>query len=350
MSPAEQRPDRRERAGLDSFDSSLANLGELLVALLEAAGGSSVLEVGAEHGHLTTELLAWAAGGDGRRVVAIDPEAQPRLLELAAAAGPGFELIRARSLEALAEVELADAIVLDGDHNHHTLSGELRLIAERAPEARLPLLLLHDVGWPLARRDSYHAPEQIPAQHRQPLAREALLTPCEPGVAEHGLPAGCVAAREGGPANGVLTAAEDFVAADQGLRLAIVPAFFGLGVIWHRDAPWAQAVATAVGPWDRNPVLARLEQSRIDHLVAEFANAAAAADLRARGAERDRLLRAMLDSSAFALAERISRLRQGGEPVFSRERVRRALDDPDASSANRTSPRNDTVGDIDPAE
>ena len=325
MSSAEQRPGRRERAGLDSFDSSLANLSELLVALLDAAGSSSVLEVGAEHGHLTTELLAWAAAVDGRRVGAIDPEPQARLLEVAAAAGADLELIRAPSLDALGSCELADAIVLDGDHNHHTLSGELRLISQRAPGASLPLLLLHDLGWPLARRDSYHAPEQVPAAHRQPLAHDALLAPGEPGLAERGLPAGCVAAREGGPANGVLTAAENFVAGDEGLRLAIVPAFFGLGVIWHRDAPWAQALAAAVGPWDRNPVLARLEQSRIDHLVAEFANAAAAADLRARGEERDRLLRAMLDSSAFALAERISRLRQRGEPLFSRERVRRAL-------------------------
>ena len=29
----------------------------------------------------------------------------------------------------------------------------------------------------------------------------------------------------------------------EGLRLAIVPAFFGFGLIWHEDAPWAGAVA-----------------------------------------------------------------------------------------------------------
>lgn len=323
MGTDNQRLDRRDRAGLDSFDSSLANLAELVLSLLEAAGARSVLEVGAEHGHLTRELLAWAAPRDAR-VAVIDPEPQPRLLELLER-DPAPSLIRAPSLEALADCEPADAIVLDGDHNHFTLSGELRLISVRAPGAGLPLLLLHDTGWPLARRDSYHAPEQIPPEHRQPLARDALLAPGEPGVAEQGLPGGCVAAREGGAANGVLTAAEEFVAADESLRLALVPAFFGLGVIWHREAPWASAVAAAVEPWDRNPVLARMEDSRIDHLVAEFAHRADADELRARGAEGERLLRALLESSAFGLAERISRLRQRGEPAVSRERVRRAL-------------------------
>lgn len=325
MTAEEQRSTRRERAGLDSFDSSLANLAELLVELLDAVGADSVIEAGAEHGHLTTELLAWAAAGDGRRVTAIDPEPQPRLLEVAASAGPGFELIRAPSLVALRDCMLADAVILDGDHNHFTLISELRLIGERAPGAKLPLLLLHDIGWPLARRDSYHAPEQIPAAHRQPLARDVLLAPGEPGTVERGLPFDCVAERAGGPANGILTAAEDFVAEREGLRLAVVPSFFGLGEIWHRDAPWADAVAAAVAPWDRDPVLARLEESRIDHLVAEFAHAAETRALRSHGYERDQLLRAMLESGAFAWAERLSRLRQRGEPLFSRERVRRAL-------------------------
>jgi small-conductance mechanosensitive channel len=41
--------------------------------------------------------------------------------------------------------------------------------------------------------------------------------------------------------------------------------------------------------------------------------------------EQKRLLRAMLGSRAFAVAERLSRLHQRGRPKFSREDVRRAL-------------------------
>jgi hypothetical protein len=42
-------------------------------------------------------------------------------------------------------------------------------------------------------------------------------------------------------------------------------------------------------------------------------------------AEHEALLQTMLDSSAFTVAEQLSRLRQRGEPAISRERVRRAL-------------------------
>ena len=50
-----------------------------------------------------------------------------------------------------------------------------------------------------------------------------------------------------------------------------------------------------------------------------------------RLAKQERLLRAMLGSRAFAVGERLSRLRRGGQPVFSRQQVRRALGDDDRS-------------------
>jgi SAM-dependent methyltransferase len=46
-----------------------------------------------------------------------------------------------------------------------------------------------------------------------------------------------------------------------------------------------------------------------------------------RPGEQQKLLRAMLGSRAFAIAERLSRLNQRGQPMFSREQVRRALGD-----------------------
>ena len=55
---------------------------------------------------------------------------------------------------------------------------------------------------------------------------------------------------------------------------------------------------------------------------------------RARSPQRQReqakLLRAMLGSRAFGVAERLSRLSQRGKPVFSRQQVRRALGDEDS--------------------
>jgi hypothetical protein len=329
---------------------SLANHAEILFPCLDAVGARSVLEVGAYRGELTGELLNWAARA-GTQVTAVDPDPQDELLELAAG-HPELELIRETSHEALRRISLPDAVIIDGDHNYYTLSEELRLIELHAPGGDLPLLMFHDVGWPHARRDTYCAPDRIPEDQRQSLANDVALAPWEPGIAERGLPFECAAEREGGPRNGVLTALEDFVDARDGLRLATVAAFFGFGVLWREDAPWASAVSAIVEAWDGNPLLERLEANRVAHLAArhglaqdlERAEEHSAAQARVIGerdeqlGDRDRrlrdyeeLLRAMLGSRAFAVAERLSRLRQGGKPVFSRAQVRRALGEDDGT-------------------
>lgn len=312
----------------DENAASLSNVAEVLFACLEASAARHVVEVGAFHGKSTRDLVDWAARNDAR-VAAIDPAPQAELLDLAASR-PELELIQATSHQALPRLGSADAVLLDGDHNHFTLFEELRLIDAAAPGADLPLIMLHDLGWPLARRDSYYAPERIPPEHRQPLARKTFLAPGEPGVVAGGLPFECVAQREGGPRNGTLTAVEDFIDDREDLRLAIVPAFFGFGVLWHRGAAWAGAVAEVVAPWDGNPLLARMEENRVAHMVERwrlFQQLQASLPELARHREREHLLRAMLGSRAFTAAEWLSRLSRRGEPVFSRAEVRRVLGD-----------------------
>jgi hypothetical protein len=51
------------------------------------------------------------------------------------------------------------------------------------------------------------------------------------------------------------------------LRLAIIPAFFGLGVLWSEDAPWAEQVERHLRRWDRDPILQRLEENRLLQLI-----------------------------------------------------------------------------------
>ena len=154
---------------------------------------------------------------------------------------PELELIVETSHAALPELELPDAVIIDGDHNYFTVHEELRLIDEKAGDGLIPLVLLHDIGWPLARRDSYHDPDRLPADHRQPYADQGFLVPGEAGLAERGLYYERIAIAEGGPRNGVLTAVEDFVAEREHLRLAIVPPFFGLGVLWDERAALGRA-------------------------------------------------------------------------------------------------------------
>jgi SAM-dependent methyltransferase len=312
------------------WGASLANNAELMIGCLDATGARSVVEVGAYAGDLTGLLLEWAAG-PGAQVVAVDPSPQPELVQLSEERSD-LQLIRETSHAALQHIPLADAVVIDGDHNYYTVSEELRLIGERAAGVDLPLLMFHDVCWPHGRRDDYYAPELIPEEYRQPTVEGGGLFPGESGIRPGALPYRWPAAKEGGPRNGVLTAVEDFVEARDGLRLAVVPAFFGLGVVWHRDAPWAEAVAEILEPWDRNPLLERLEENRVFHLASVHFQMVQASIAQQRNARHEELLRRLLDSSAFSVAEKLSRLRQRlgiatGVSTVSKEDVRRALAD-----------------------
>jgi hypothetical protein len=304
--------------------TSLVNNAEVLLGCLDAAGARSVVEVGALTGDLTELLLEWAKGS-GARVSAIDPFPAETLAALGER--DDLELIRETSLEALPRIELPDAVVLDGDHNWYTVTEELRIIEQRSAEATFPLVLFHDVSWPHARRDDYFDPEQIPAEHRQPIAEGGGLHPGEPGTRRGGFPAHFPAAQEGGERNGVLTAAEDFAAGRDDLRLAVVPSFFGLGVLWPLDAPWADAVAAVVDPYDRNPLLERLERNRVVNIARVFDRTADIYDLQEKLAKRDALLNKLLESQTFAVGEQLSRLRQRGEAAYSKDEIRRVLSD-----------------------
>lgn len=308
-----------------AWGASLVNNAETLLGCLDAVAATSVIEVGAYAGDLTRLLLLWAERSRAR-VVAVDPSPQPELEQLERERTE-LDLVRETSLKALEHVPLADAIILDGDHNYYTVTEELRRIAERTSggDTELPLLLFHDVCWPHARRDDYFDPQQIPAEQRQPLAPESGLYPGISGVRSGGLPYHWPAAQEGGPRNGVLTAVEDFVAARPELRLAVVPAFFGLGVVWRSDAAYNDALARILDRWDRNPVLERLERNRVLHLASSHVQLSIATDTQEKLARAEKLLQKMLDSRAFSAAEMFLRVRQRGKPVFSKEEIRDVL-------------------------
>ena len=341
--PSQNDPDR--------WGHSLTNLGELLVGCLDASGARSVAEVGAYAGDLTGLLLDWAAGVGGQ-VIAIEPTPHPNLAALSERR-PELDLIREPSHEALRHISLPDAVIIDGDHNYFTVSGELGIVGERAPGAEIPLLMFHDIGWPHGRRDAYWDPGRVPDEHRQPTDSRPLLFPGEPGLADEGMLMYTSAVREGGPGNGVLTALEDFLEGRPDLRLATVPAFFGFGIVWHRDASGASALSELIKPWDRHPVLERLEANRVHHLATslgretsltqaraeledlrsenaslEEQRAAAEAELaglRARSLAQERVLRALLHSGGLRLADRLSALRHPGRGWSWPGRVRSAL-------------------------
>ena len=211
-----------------------------------------------------------------------------------------------------------DAIIIDGDHNYHTVSEELRGIGERCEREGLvpPLLLLHDVGWPHARRDAYYAPDRVPEEYQERIEEGVGVVPGEPGVTLGGIPYKWAAREEGGPRNGVLTALEDFLSGQPRLRMALVPIFFGLGVVWHEDAPWADAVAGVVEPWDRNPILARLEANRTRHLAVQHVARTYLHMEEVRVSRQESFLLGLRDSDAFAMASRLAALRNRKVPTL----------------------------------
>jgi hypothetical protein len=312
-----------------AWGASLVYNAELLLGILDAAQARSVIEVGAYAGDLTRLLLFWAEA-NGARILAVDPAPQPELEQLERERAE-LELLRETSLVALEHVPLTDAIILDGDHNYYTVSEELRRIADRAaePGTELPLLLLHDVCWPHARRDDYFDPEQIPADYRQPIARDSGLYPGIEGVRTGGLPYKYPAAREGGPRNGVLTAVEDFVAGREDLRLLVASSFFGIGVVFPRSAPYADSLSEVLAPYADNPLVARLERNRVLHLASSHVQLRLADAAHERLRRQDELLQKMLDSRAFAAAELFLRIRQRGHPIFSRSAIRRVMSSSD---------------------
>jgi hypothetical protein len=301
---------------------SMGNLAEIVIPCLEAAAPRSLIEIGAYAGDVTRLLVDWSQNSE-TRVSSIDPDPQEALVTLAEA-NPQLELVRQTSLEALPDLPPADAYVIDGDHNYYTVSEELRLIAERTADS-MPLLICHDVCWPHARRDSYFALDQIPEEHRQPTVEGGYVFPGIKGLLDGGLIYRWPAREEGGPRNGVLTAVEDVLAERDELRFALVPAFFGLGVAWARKAPYSDALEAILAPWDRNPLLERLEANRVLHLAAWQREGARTAWCQEQSARKDALLRKLLQSGTFALAVTLSRLRQRGAPAFSKGEIRGLL-------------------------
>jgi len=344
---------------------SLSEFRELIFACLEAAGVSAVAEVGSEDGTFSRELATWA-GGRGGRVFCIDPDPAPGLVALAESS-PDVRLVQQLSVDALTSIEPCDAYLIDGDHNYYTVARELELIETRQSSAGKDLLvILHDMGWPAGRRDMYYAPDSIPADALHPHTFDKGVRPGIQGVAAGGFRSEghfAWARQEGGPANGVRTAVEDFLATRPNLALAVVPAVFGLGILYAASSPYADRLAAIVSTYTENPMLERLEANRIrvylrvielqDTLATAYRDLETAG-LRIRDVEVENRalwarvaelegrvgeledgrraavgeLEAILRSRPFRLAERVSRLRRlrGGDPGLSRERMRALVD------------------------
>lgn len=197
-----------------------------------------IVEIGAFDGAHTRRLLEWTRPNDAVLHV-VDPAPQFDLTGWSEGSwslpeDPQCKLWPYRSLEVLPRLGAVDMVLIDGDHNWYTVVRELAALGRRR---HWPLVVLHDVEWPYARRDCYFDPDSIPAEFRQPIGHGGVVE----GVRElvpDGLNAGAPhALHEGGPRNGVLTALEDFLHVRPDLRAEFVSGNHGLAIVTSYDNP-----------------------------------------------------------------------------------------------------------------
>jgi hypothetical protein len=204
-----------------------------IAPLIEAAAPRRILEVGAEFGWNTERLLEYCRRKGGLLDV-VDPAPHPALHDVLSRFLPEHRYHPLKSLEAIPLLPSPDLVLLDGDHNWYTVYHELQLLFARALQngAQPPLILMHDMAWPYARRDMYYDPEPIPFGDRHQFACRGIV-PGQSELADGGLNGQFSnAMHEGGPRNGVLTAAEDFIAGwPTPIALHVLPFFNGLGIL-----------------------------------------------------------------------------------------------------------------------
>jgi hypothetical protein len=245
---------------------SLSEFRELIFALMGEARPRHIVEIGAESGRFTAALAAWAEPR-GARVTTIDPAAAPAVRALAEAQPRVVQLVPEHSLAALGRIEAAELYLIDGDHNFYTVANELRIIHESVTRGAVqPVILVHDIGWPCARRDQYYDPESLPPEHLHPHRYDRGVHVDSPGTVEGGFSGAgrfAYADHEGGAQNGVLTAVEAFLARHADWELYTIPAIFGLGVLFPSAHPRRDPLVAHLCVYHENPLLARLEENRL---------------------------------------------------------------------------------------
>jgi Methyltransferase domain len=201
--------------------------------IVETAAPRRMMEIGADSGWNTQRLLDYCREA-GCHLDIIDPAPRPALHEVLARFGTEYSWHPLKSLEAIPLIDPVDLALIDGDHNWHTVYGELQAIFRRASETGTPppIVLFHDVAWPYARRDMYYTPADLAPGERHPYAYRGMIQG-QSELSEDGFNGILAnALHEGGPRNGVLTAIEDFQAglgADMSFHR--LPFYNGLGIL-----------------------------------------------------------------------------------------------------------------------
>jgi glycosyltransferase involved in cell wall biosynthesis len=208
----------------------------LIRPILEEINAKYIVEIGSDLGVNTKNILEYCVDNNAH-FTAIDPFPKFDIEEFKAKYGDKFEIYTELSLNRLPLLKDYDAILVDGDHNWYTVYNELKLIEGYFKDKKFPIIFLHDMGWPYARRDLYYNPENIPQRHRQPYKKLGIYPGKNSLLDNGGLNSHLNnAISENNPHNGILTALEDFIKeSDLEFSFKYINAFHGLGILYVKD-------------------------------------------------------------------------------------------------------------------
>jgi hypothetical protein len=266
-----------------------------ILPILQTSGARRIVEIGALKGDTTVRMLEGLGPDVELHVIDPLPAFDPAEHERRFAGRYLFH--RDLSLHVLDQLPAMDVALVDGDHNWYTVYHELlalRDVARREGRA-MPVLVLHDVGWPYGRRDLYYAPEQIPEEHRQPYARRGIVRGSDELAESGGANSeNCNAIHEGGPRNGVMTALDDFVAEhDRPMRVVVLPVYHGLAIAAETEVlaahPELAALLDRLESAEGQLALAELAEAQRIELVVEYHNVFYGAKARIEATTRQQL-------------------------------------------------------------
>lgn len=239
----------------------------IIKPVIKMVGAQSVLEIGAQNGYTTQKLIEYMDSIEGK-IHSIDPYPNFDYGTWERDSKSEFKMHLGLSLEVLPQLPAFDVYLIDGDHNWYTVYNELKVISASCKEKDV-IIILHDIGWPYARRDLYYNPDNIPEKFRNDYEKKGIKygydTLQEGGI--NGELYNAIACNT--PQNGVLTAIEDFISAEPNYEFANIDCCNGLGIIKKKGT--YQSVFEYVNNSDTLRLLLRqTEENRLEFFQSRY--------------------------------------------------------------------------------
>ncbi|MEL7671257.1 glycosyltransferase [Methanobacterium sp.] len=225
-----------------------------------------IIEIGSDTGINTKNILKYCIKHNAY-MVAIDPFPKFDVDEFKAKYGDKFKIYNELSLSRLPLLKGYDMVLIDGDHNWYTVYNELKIIEKSFKNRKFPVVFLHDVGWPYARRDLYYSPENIPAVYRQPYKKLGMY-PGQTNLKEQGGLNNHLynSIYENNPKNGILTAIEDFISESElELSFKVINAFHGLCILFPKNDEMENLIEKVI---ENANLLDIIEEERVKFKIA----------------------------------------------------------------------------------